>query len=150
MPKLMTACVVAFVLAASVPGLGAQVAKGTNYVVNADAPECKVSAPCQATLTLTAQNGFHVNKDYPYKLKADDNGSVEFLGTDAGGRNVFSKAAGDFKLDDKDTARGVLTIKYKVAKSGAAKISGKFKLSVCSDQNCQMDTADVSIPIVAR
>lgn len=150
MPKLLIAPVLAFVLAASVHAPGAQVAKGTNYVLYADAGECKVGVPCAATLTLAAQNGFHVNKEYPYKFKADDTGSVEFLGTDAGGRNVFSKAAGDFKLDDKDAAKGVLTIKYKLAKPGPAKITGKFKLSVCSDQNCQMDTPDVSIPIVGR
>jgi hypothetical protein len=152
MTKLLLAPIAAFVFAASTHGVGAPVAKGTNYLVNADNDECKANAVCTVKVTLQAQNGFHVNKDYPYKFKADEVAGIEFQGTDAGGKNVFSKAAGDFviKADKNPAVEGVLTIKYKAAKAGDAKITGKFKLSVCSDANCQMDTADLALPVHAK
>lgn len=127
-----------------------QVAKGASYTVSADPDgECKV-AGCTIKVTIAAAQGFHVNKDYPYKLKADDVAGVEFLGTDAGGRNVFSKAAGDFKLDPKDEKLGYLSVRFKAKAAGPVKITGKLKLSVCNEANCQMDTADLAMPVSVK
>jgi hypothetical protein len=152
MTKLLFAPIAAFVFAASTHGIGAQVAKGANYIATADPADCKANAECVITVTLQAQNTFHINKDYPYKFKADEVAGIEFLGTDAGGKNVFSKARGDFKIKEDKTppVEGVLTIKFKIAKVGPAKVTGKFKLSVCSDANCQMDTAELTLPVTVK
>jgi len=147
MTKLLLAPIAAFVFAASSHGVGGELAKGPNYVVEGGG-ECKANTDCTVQITLTAKNGFHVNNDYPYKFKADEVAGVEYQGRDAGGKNVFSKAQGDFKIESKE--KGSLTIKLKVAKPGEVKLTGKFKLSVCSDQNCQMDTADLAIPVKVK
>lgn len=130
-----------------------QVAKGTNFTVDVDDADCK-AAGCTVKLTVAAQNKFHVNKDYPYKFKADDVAGVEFQGKDAGGKNVFSKAAGDFTLAPEDAKiggapSGVMKVSLK-AKAGVVKITGKLKLSVCNEANCQMETADIGAAVTVK
>lgn len=130
-----------------------QVAKGTNFTVDVDDGDCKV-AGCTVKLTVSAINKFHVNKDYPYKFKADDVAGVEFQGKDAGGKNVFSKAAGDFTLAPEvkeigGAPSGVMRVTLK-AKAGGVKITGKLKLSVCNEANCQMETADIAANVTVK
>lgn len=150
---LLSAITAAFVVLAHGASAG-QIAKGTNFTVDADPDgDCK-AAGCTVKVTISALNKFHVNKDYPHKFKADEVAGVEFQGTDAGGKNVFSKAAGDFKLDADDpkiggAPRGFMSVRFK-AKSGAVKITGKLKLSVCNEANCQMETQDLAIPITVK
>jgi hypothetical protein len=132
--------------APSAPSESAPVAKGPNYELTAVSDgACKAGSACTVKLVLTAQNGYHVNKEYPYKLKLQDAAGIELDGKDAGGKNVFSKAAGDFTIDS-DT-QGTLRVRFKAAKAGPATLSGTFKMSVCSDKNCQLETAEVSIPV---
>lgn len=152
MTKLLLAPIAAFVFAASTHGIAGQVAKGTNYLVDGDSATCRAGDVCTVTLTLRPQNHFHVNKEYPYKFKADEVAGIEFQGTDAGGKNVFSKAAGDFRIEgaSEESSIGILTIKYKAAKAGDARITGKLKLSVCSKENCQMDTADIAVGVKVK
>jgi len=45
---------------------------------------------------------------------------------------------------------GVMKVHFKAAKAGAMTIPGTFKLSVCSAENCQLETADLSIPVVVK
>ena len=145
---LLSVLTTAFVVIAHGASAG-EIAKGTNFTVSADPDgDCKAAA-CNLKVTVHALNGFHVNKDYPYKFKADEAAGVEFQGTDAGGKNVFSKAAGDFKLDPKDEKLGYMSVRFK-AKSGAVKITGKLKLSVCNEANCQMETQDLAIPVTVK
>ena len=127
-----------------------QVAKGNNFVVNADVPTCRANAECKIDLRLEAQGEFHVNKEYPYKFKASDAAGVEFLGKDAGGKNVFSKAAGDFVLSPSNEKQGTMTLKFKAAHAGSVTIAGQFKLSVCSAANCMLETAQVSVPVTVH
>jgi hypothetical protein len=125
------------------------IVKAPNYAIEAASEgACKAGAACTVKLVLKAQNGYHVNKEYPYKLKLQDTAGVEFDGKDAGGKNVFSKAAGDLTLDTETQA--TLRVRLKAAKSGAFTLTGTFKLSVCSDKNCLLETADVSIPVAVQ
>lgn len=126
--------------------VGAQIAKGNNFTVSADTVgACKAGAECKVKLKLEASAPFHVNKEYPYKFKANDVAGVDYTGTDASGKNVFSKAAGDFALESETV--GNLTVHFKPAKPGALTLTGTFKLSVCSAQNCQLETSELSIPV---
>lgn len=149
---VLSAITAAFVVLAHGASAG-QVAKGTNFTIDSDDSACKAGG-CTVKFTISAQNKFHVNKDYPVKFKIDEVAGVEFQGKDAGGKNVFSKAAGDFVLgpDVKEIggpASGTLTVSLK-AKSGPVKLSGKLKLSVCNEANCQMETADVAATITVK
>ena len=127
-----------------------QVATGNNFTVNANAAACTANADCKIDLKLEAKGDFHVNKEYPYKFKATAANGVTFLGKDAAGADTFSKTAGDFILDSSNEKVGTMTIKFKPANKGAVTIAGVFKLSVCSAQNCQLETANVSVPVTVR
>lgn len=126
------------------------VAKGNNFTVNASVASCNANAECKVDLKLEAQNGFHVNKEYPYKFKATATSGVTFLGKDSAGAETFSKAAGDFTLDASNEKLGTMTVKFKSANKGAVNIAGVFKLSVCSAQNCQLEQANVTVPVTVH
>src|SRR5262245_3288262 len=69
-----------------------------NYFIDAAPPApCAVGATCSVTLKLVATGDYHINDEYPYRFKADDAADIEFLGTDSGGKNVFSKTSGDWQ-----------------------------------------------------
>jgi hypothetical protein len=122
-----------------------QVAKGNNYVVNASVPSCHANAQCTVSLHLEAQGSFHVNKEYPYKFIANDTAGVQFLGHDPSNKNRFTKSAGDFTVDGEKV--GTMTVRFKPTSRGSKTISGLFKFSVCSAQNCQLGQANISVPV---
>ena len=122
---------------------------GKNFKLDmAPAGDCKAGTACQVTVKLEALGEYHINKDYPYKLKVADAAGVELLGTDAGGKNIFSKSAGDFKIDGEKVA--TMTVKFKPAKAGSVTLSGTYKMSVCSAANCQLETQELSIAVTAK
>lgn len=109
---------------------------------------CKVGAECVATVDLTALGGYHINKEYPYRFTAGLAKGLEYLGKDAAGPGVFSKAAGDFA--EPSETRGVLTVRFRPTQAGAAQVAGSYKFSVCSDQNCQIETAELVATLDAK
>jgi len=121
---------------------------GTNYFVDASPHSCAPGANCSLTLTLVATGDYHINDEYPYKFKASDAQGVEFLGNDAGGKNVFSKAAGDWQKTDAKS--GTMAIKFKGVAKGNAAIAGTFKLSVCSAANCQLEAPQLSTTVAIK
>ena len=125
-----------------------QVARGNNFVVNATVGSCVANAECKIDLRLEAQGDFHVNKEYPYKFKATSGAGVTYLGKDPAGAETFSKAAGDFTLDASNEKVGTMTVKFKAASKGSVSVTGTFKLSVCSAQNCMLEQASVTVPVV--
>lgn len=127
-----------------------QVASGNNFVVNSTVSACAANAECKIVLRLEAKGDFHVNKEYPYKFKANAASGVTFLGKDTAGAETFSKTAGDFALDAGNEKVGTMTLKFKPANKGNVSISGVFKLSVCSAQNCQMESATVTVPVTVH
>lgn len=146
---LFTTLVSGIVLSASAAD-AQQVATGNNFTVNASVASCTANADCKIDLKLEAKGDFHVNKEYPYKFKATAASGVTYLGKDGAGPETFSKSAGDFTLDSGNEKVGTMTVKFKSANKGAVTIAGVFKLSVCSAQNCQLETANVSVPVTVR
>lgn len=135
---------------ASAARVGGQLVKNERYAISSDVQgDCKANAECKVVLKIEALGDFHVNKDYPtYKFKANDVDGVAFTGTDAGGKNVFSKAAGDFRMDGEKV--GYLTLHFKPSKAGAINIAGQFKFCVCNAQNCQPESADLTVPVTVK
>jgi hypothetical protein len=121
---------------------------GKNFTLDFAAGDCKAGTECTATLKLEALGSFHINDNYPYKLKLTEVAGIELLGKDAAGRNVFSKQAGDFKKDAEKTA--TLTVRFKVAQAGTVTLAGPYKMSVCSDANCQLETQEVSTTVIVK
>ena len=114
----------------------------TVYAVDASAPgDCHVGADCAMTLRLAASSPYHINKEYPYKFVATPNAAAQFLG-EAGGA-TFSRASGAFQQQAEAVA--TMTVRFKGAAPGLAPIGGTFKLSVCSDNECKVETQAVEL-----
>jgi hypothetical protein len=121
---------------------------GKNFTLDSERDgECKAGNECHVTVKLKAVGDYHINKEYPYKFKAEGAG-VEFLGTDAAGKNTFSKSANDFVIVDEKNA--TMTIRFKPAAKGMTTIKGTLKMSVCSAQNCQLETQDVVVDVLVK
>ncbi len=121
---------------------------GESFFVDTVAKDgCSSGGRCEVSLKLVATGAFHVNDQYPYRYKAEPTSTVEFLGTDPAGKNVFSKPAGDWAQTGAKS--GVLTVHLAPSAKGSSTISGVFKLSVCSEQNCLIEQPRVSVAIHA-
>lgn len=104
------------------------------YRVDAGPPApCASGAVCEARLVLTALGGYHVNQEYPFKFVGEPATSIDGEGT--------------FAIDD--AKHGTLTVKFRPAAAGTAKLVGTFKLSVCSDENCQIEKPrlELAVPV---
>ena len=111
--------------------------------------DCQVGAECRILIRLEALGEYHINKEYPYKFKAESKREdVEFLGTDPAGKNTFSKAAGDFRTDTEQKA--TLTVRFKPGAAGALTVFGTYKMSVCSAQNCQLESQPLSVDLEVK
>lgn len=93
---------------------------------------CASGSTCEARVVLTALGDYHVNKDYPFK----------FVGDPAA---VPVDGDGSFAVDG--AKRGTLTIKFRAAAPGSAKVVGNFKLSVCSDDTCEIESPKLELTI---
>jgi hypothetical protein len=104
------------------------------YRIDAGPPvACAPGATCEARLVLTALGDYHVNQDYPFK----------FLGEPAPAVPVDGEGA--FAIDD---ARHLtMTVKFRPAAAGSAKLAGTFKLSVCSDDTCEIETPRIELAV---
>gem|GEM_PF-511280 len=116
---------------------------GKNFTLDAVSPGCRVETPCTMTLRLAASGEYHVNKEYPYKFLAAAAPGVQFLGN--GDANTFSRAAGDFREDGEKAA--TMTVRFKPSSAGEARVSGTYKMSVCSAENCQVETQAVTLAV---
>lgn len=122
---------------------------GHDFFVDAPpAADCAVGQPCKLALTLVAAGDYHINDDYPYKFRADDAPGVEFLGTDGGGKNVFSKVARNWTKNDEKT--GTMAVVFRPLEKGSKGIGGLFKLSVCSSQNCRLEQPQINATVAVR
>ncbi len=135
--------------AAAVPLAAAHV-DGKNFRLDFVAEgDCKVGGECRAVIRLEALGEYHINKEYPYKFKAETKREdVEFLGTDPAGKATFSKAAGDFKTEGEQKA--TMTVRFKAGAGGPLTIMGTYKMSVCSAQNCQLESQPISLDLAVK
>jgi hypothetical protein len=84
-----------------------------------------------------------VNKEYPYKFTANDAANVQFLGADGG--KVFSRGSGAFSQQGETAA--TISVRFRGTATGTATIAGPFRLSVCTDTECKIDVANVSLGV---
>jgi hypothetical protein len=128
---------------------GAEPEIGVNdgsFVVAAQPPaSCATGAVCTVPVKLEAQGEFHINDEYPYKLIANAKSGAELQGSDPAGKNIFSKAAGDFAKTSEKVA--IMNVKLKPTAKGRVDVSGTYKLSVCAESKCKIETAPVSFAV---
>jgi hypothetical protein len=94
---------------------------------------CTAGAPCEARIVLTALGAYHVNQKYPFKFVSDPVPGVAVDGT------------GTFALDDART--GMLTLRFRVERGGPARFAGTFKLSVCTDEQCEIEEPKIEFEL---
>lgn len=117
--------------------------EGKNFVVTAEAAACAAGQECTMTLRLASGSGYHVNKQYPYKFVATSAPGLTFLGKpDA---TTFSRESGDFHEETETNA--TMSVRFKPESKGVANVAGTFKMSVCSDENCQVEQTPIALRV---
>lgn len=99
-----------------------------------DQPACQVAAPCEAQLILTALGDYHVNENYPFKLVVTS-------------PNLEVDGTGTFTAKGK---QGTMALPFRATAAGTAKLAGTFKLSVCNDENCQIESPKIAFDVPVR
>ena len=118
------------------PAVPPPLAAGTFYRIDAGPQTpCTAGAPCEARLVLTALGDYKVNREDPFK----------FVGDPAPG--VTLDGPGTFALDDAKT--GTLTIRFRAAKPGPVRVTGTFKLSVCTEEQCEIEAPKIALELPA-
>lgn len=116
------------------PGMPEPLATGASYRVDlGPRTPCAAGATCEARLVLAALGGFKVNREYPFKFVADPAPGVTVDGT------------GTFAFDDAKT--GTLTLAYRAERGGPARFAGTFKLSVCTDESCIIESPKLAFEL---
>jgi hypothetical protein len=116
------------------PAAGPPLASKAFYRVDAGPQTpCARGTTCEARLVVTALGDYHVNKDYPFKFVGDPALAIPLDGE------------GAFALDDEKN--GTMTIKFRPPASGPAKLVGMFKLSVCSDETCEIEAPKIELTV---
>lgn len=88
-------------------------------------------------VVLIPKNGFHCNENYPYKIKlSDPSAGVSYP------QPIVRKESMSVSAD-----RGVMRVPFVASAAGDAKIAGKFSFSVCSSDQCLIDSRDVAITV---
>ena len=133
MKKLVSAVVM---LLAATSTLGAALA-GDQYDLAVAKPSAKAKERAVARVSIHPKGAFHVNVDYPTKLKmtAPDGVTLEkdvLRGPDAA---KFEK--GGLNFDVAFTADG----------AGTKSFSGELKFAVCTDTECKPSTEKVSFDV---
>jgi hypothetical protein len=87
-----------------------------------------------ATVKAEGTNGYHPNKDYPWKLTLTPGTGV------TAAKTVYTKA--DVQLSPTTAA---FTVQYQ-ATAGAKPVAAELKLSMCDAKQCQMEKVQLSWP----
>ncbi|MFO0680123.1 MAG: hypothetical protein U0169_26610 [Polyangiaceae bacterium] len=116
-----------------------------HYTLTVTAPgDCTKGSLCMASLVVEALGEYHVNKEYPYKFKGDENPSLTFQGQSPSAKNVFSRSTGDFKETSATTAS--MSVRF-TSTADVANLSGTYGMSVCSASNCELASPRVALDV---
>jgi hypothetical protein len=95
---------------------------------------CSAGATCEAKLVLTALGDYKVNDEYPTKFVPDERSELDVDGH-------------TFAIDG--NKRGTLTVRFTPQKPGEAKLVGTFKLSVCNEDNCEIEAPQITLTVTS-
>jgi hypothetical protein len=115
---------------------------GKHYALDARAPgSVSVGGTGELEIVLLAKDGYHINDEFPYKLRTE----VEPAGTVTFEKAEYTRTQGSYT---KTEAR--FKAKFAGAKTGDAKIGGVIALSVCTQKECVTDKVQLEVPITVR
>ncbi len=104
------------------------------FRLEAEAAPCASGAPCKISLVLSALGDYKLNKEYPFKLVPDARSAV-----------ALRKLG---KLERESGQRGVMKLETEPAPLPAA-LTGVFKLSVCTEDVCEIADPEISVTVAA-
>jgi hypothetical protein len=116
---------------------------GSHFALDVASPGCLAGQDCSMTIKLAATGDYHVNKEYPFKFIGAPSSGLTFLGKSEA--NIFTRAAGDYVPQGEKA--GLMTVRFKAGSAGDTRVTGKYKLSVCSDAQCQIEEQAVELPL---
>jgi hypothetical protein len=94
-------------------------------------------AECMVEVAIVAKGEYHMNAQYPYKLKmSDPPEGVTYPKT------VLERADGVF-----DEKKGAFTVPFVAARAGRSTLAATLSLSVCSAANCLMDRVPLELAV---
>ena len=93
-------------------------------------------AAAKVEVLLEAKAPYHVNEQYPIKLRLEPVDGVKFDSEVVGKDKVAVQAK-----------KAVMTVGFTPEASGVKRIAGKLKFSVCSEERCLMETRDLALDI---
>jgi hypothetical protein len=106
------------------------------YRVDAGPVRCAVGSPCDVRIRLTALDGYKVNEEYPFKLVAEPSADLAVDGS------------GTFSVLER--TRGELVVSVRATRAGSHELAGTFKLSVCTDEHCEIQQPRIALAIDAH
>jgi hypothetical protein len=116
--------------------------EGRHYVLDAKSPAgVTVGGSGALEIVLVAKDGYHINEEFPYKLRTavDPAGVVSFEDAElARAKGTFTKTEARFSA------------KFAGAKAGDAKIGGTIAFSVCTAKECVVDKVQLEVPVTVR
>jgi hypothetical protein len=118
---------------------------GDHFTIDLASAGCKAGAECTMTIKLAIDGDFHLNKEYPYRFIAKEAAGVDYLGKKD--KTKFTKEDGDFVADGEKA--GTMTVRFKPAATGKTKITGTYKMSLCSADQCQIEEPALELTIPA-
>lgn len=95
---------------------------------------CRAHSPCQVDLVLTALGEHHVNEKYPTKFVLDNDNAAH-----------LTELSGSFKLERATV--GIWSLFVRASKPGKYTLKGTFKLSACTDENCEIESPQIAFDV---
>ena len=90
-------------------------------------------------IVLDAKAPFKVNQEYPYSFALNEAPGVKF---------ASMKVAEDaVKLEQK---RATMSVPFTPSEAGARTISGTFKFSVCTDEQCLIKKQELALSVTVE
>lgn len=100
-------------------------------------PKLKAGQQGVVEVVLVPKEPFHTNENYPYKIKmSDPPAGVSFP------QAIVRKEGMSLSPQ-----RGVMRVPFVASAPGDARIAGKFSFSVCSSDQCLIDSRDLAITV---
>lgn len=109
----------------------------SNFSVWMQAGKVKAGQQGVVEVVLVPKNGFHCNENYPYKIKLNDPPAGVSFPSAVVRREAMSVSP----------SRGVMRVPFVASSAGDARIAGKFSFSVCTTDQCLIDSRDLSITV---
>ncbi len=116
-------------------------AETETYSLKATIPSnVTVGKEAVVAIKLTPKTGWHINKEFPTKLKITAPAGVKLAAS-----TLSAKEAAKFTDD-----LAVFNVKINASAAGAKSFTGKFRFAMCTDSTCDPKSADIAFTLVAK